>query len=75
MALVNLEEVDSLQDWESERKKLENKKPYCLRVYLYQAKNLPSVDDNGMIDPYVKVRFAGQKKKSQIRNSTQNPSK
>jgi hypothetical protein len=42
-------------NWESERRKLEIKKAFCLRVFIYQCKNLPSVDDFNLIDPYVKV--------------------
>ena len=42
-------------DWEPERKKIEMKKPFCLRVFIYQCKDLPAVDDNYLIDPYIKV--------------------
>ncbi len=49
------------------------KKAFCLRVYVYQCRGLPSIDENGLIDPYVKVRFAGMKKKTVTRKETQNP--
>ena len=47
--------VCKVNDWEPERKKIEMKKPFCLRVFVYQCKDLPAVDDNYLIDPYVKV--------------------
>ena len=34
---------------------MELKKPFCLRVYVYQCRGLPAIDGNGLIDPYVKV--------------------
>jgi hypothetical protein len=74
MALINTEEAANFPDWENERKKLDNRKAYALRVFVYQGRNLPAVDDNGMIDPYVKVRFCGQKKKTMTKSRTQNPS-
>ena len=42
-------------------KKAETLKPFCLRVYVYQARNLPASDENGLLDPYVKVRFRAGK--------------
>ena len=35
---------------------LGKKKPYCLRVHVFQCRDLPSSDANGLLDPYVKVR-------------------
>lgn len=42
-------------DWEVERKKMFIKTAYSLRIYVYQLRYLPAIDDNGLIDPYVKV--------------------
>ena len=53
-----LQDLEESEDWESDRKKMELKKPYCLRVYVYQCRNLPAIDNNGLIDPYVKVGSA-----------------
>ncbi|KAH8094261.1 hypothetical protein JL720_4254 [Aureococcus anophagefferens] len=36
-------------------KKAETLKPYCLRVYVYQARNLPASDENGL-DPTSRTR-------------------
>jgi len=43
-------------------KKVEDRMPFCLRVYIYQAKHLPASDENGLLDPYIKVRFCGKKR-------------
>lgn len=48
--------------------------PFCLRVYVYQCRNLVAVDEDGTIDPYVKVRFAGNKQRTTTKTSTKNPS-
>ena len=50
------QDLEGPEDWESDRKKMVLKKPYCLRVYVYQCRGLPAIDGNGLIDPYVKVR-------------------
>mmetsp|Transcript_20321 Transcript_20321/g.31021 ORF Transcript_20321/g.31021 Transcript_20321/m.31021 type:complete len:1900 (+) Transcript_20321:164-5863(+) len=47
--------------------------PYCVRVYVYQAKNLPSSDEDGMLDAYVKVRFRGEKLKTKVASKTTAP--
>ena len=73
VALSNVHDVHGAVDWEPERKKIVLKKAYALRVYVYQCRGLPAIDDNGLIDPYVKVRFAGQKEKTQVRKQCQNP--
>ena len=73
ISLMNMNDIFEPVDWEPERKKMLTKTPSCLRVFIYQCRGLPSVDDNGLIDPYVKIRFAGSKKKTVTRKQTQNP--
>jgi hypothetical protein len=70
MALMNMQDIDDRSDWESERKRMMVKKPFGLRAFIYQVKNLPSVDDNGLMDPYVKIRFAGEKRKTETKPET-----
>eukprot|EP01038_Epipyxis_sp_PR26KG_P011587 gene11587-15520_t len=72
--LCNIEDVEDTIDWEPERRKLEIKEPYCLKVHIYQCKDLPSVHDHTIIDPYVKIRFCGQKQKTEHKSMTQFPS-
>eukprot|EP00596_Hydrurales_sp_CCMP1899_P004949 CAMPEP_0119051930 /NCGR_PEP_ID=MMETSP1177-20130426/73383_1 /TAXON_ID=2985 /ORGANISM="Ochromonas sp, Strain CCMP1899" /LENGTH=1845 /DNA_ID=CAMNT_0007031303 /DNA_START=346 /DNA_END=5881 /DNA_ORIENTATION=+ len=72
-ALVNVQDLEEPEDWESDRKKIEMKKPYYLRCYIYQCKGLPAINDNGLIDPYIKVRFNGTKQKTTEKKLTQCP--
>jgi len=53
--------------------KVTEKKPYCLRVYVYQARNLPASDASGLLDPYVKVRFCGDKARTAAASMTTSP--
>eukprot|EP00633_Aureoumbra_lagunensis_P005480 CAMPEP_0197308502 /NCGR_PEP_ID=MMETSP0891-20130614/6865_1 /TAXON_ID=44058 ORGANISM="Aureoumbra lagunensis, Strain CCMP1510" /NCGR_SAMPLE_ID=MMETSP0891 /ASSEMBLY_ACC=CAM_ASM_000534 /LENGTH=1990 /DNA_ID=CAMNT_0042792899 /DNA_START=20 /DNA_END=5992 /DNA_ORIENTATION=+ len=55
------------------KKKVVDLAPYCLRVYVFQARHLPASDDNGLLDPYVKVRFCGKKDKTKIHSMTTAP--
>ncbi len=47
--------------------------PVFLRIFVYSCRNLPSIDENGLMDPYVKVRFNGQKGKTKVVEETKNP--
>lgn len=73
ICLANIEDEVANADWETYRRRLEITKPYHLRVYVYQCKSLPSVNENGLIDPYVKVRFGGEKAKTIALSGTRNP--
>lgn len=42
-------------------------------VTLVEGKNLPSADPNGKSDPYLRLEYGGQKKKSKIVKKTLNP--
>mmetsp|Transcript_3699 Transcript_3699/g.10922 ORF Transcript_3699/g.10922 Transcript_3699/m.10922 type:complete len:1377 (-) Transcript_3699:822-4952(-) len=54
-------------------KKLEELAPFCLRVYVFQAKNLHASDDNGLLDPYVKIRFCGCRETTRAHSMTTAP--
>jgi hypothetical protein len=54
-------------------KKSEELVPFCLRVHVFQAKNLPASDDNGLLDPYIKVRFCGRKETTRTHSMTTAP--
>ena len=53
--------------------KFTDKRPCCVRVYVYQARNLPASEASGLLDPYVKVRFCGRKEKTRSHADTTNP--
>ena len=42
-------------------------------MHLYQGRNLPSADDNGSLDPYVKFIIGSQFVKSRKRLCTTSP--
>ena len=35
--------------------------PYEVRLHLFQARDLPPMDDNGLLDPYVVAVLGGQR--------------
>jgi len=49
-------------DFPDERPKLMNLdfQKFQLRVHMYQCRNLPAADANGLSDPYVKARHLSQ---------------
>ncbi|CAM9300468.1 unnamed protein product, partial [Phaeothamnion confervicola] len=46
--------------WEGELQLLRRKVPYQIRVHVYQARDLPAADDNGLMDPFLMIRCLGQ---------------
>eukprot|EP01006_Ploeotia_vitrea_P043964 TRINITY_DN66795_c5_g1_i1.p1 TRINITY_DN66795_c5_g1~~TRINITY_DN66795_c5_g1_i1.p1 ORF type:complete len:1371 (-),score=823.25 TRINITY_DN66795_c5_g1_i1:1409-5521(-) len=46
---------------------------YELRCHLYQGRNLPAADANGLSDPYVTVRIGGEQAKGKVETETVNP--
>lgn len=76
VALVNNNDIRdnaSGHDWEMDKKLITVVKRICLRCFVYQARNLPSADDNGLIDPYIKIRFNGEKRKTSTKEVCCNP--
>lgn len=73
ICLTSIEDEVANADWETYRRRLEITKPYHLRVYVYQCRHLPTVRENGLLDPYVKLRFGGEKAKTATLSSTRNP--
>lgn len=70
---LGLDEDAQEQPWSDELEMLRDRSPHVLRVHVYQARNLPSIDADGMLDPYVKIRFAGLKKKTKAQRMTTAP--
>lgn len=59
--------------WSDDLEEMDMIEPYELRVNLYQGRSLPAADDDGSIDPFVKMRFAGDEKKSTRVDNATNP--
>ena len=65
--------VETEQEWQQSLQRMKRRSSYQVRCHLYQAKNLPAVDDNGLLDPYMKVSFLGETKKSKKIKKTKFP--
>ncbi|KAG5177195.1 hypothetical protein JKP88DRAFT_282166 [Tribonema minus] len=48
--------------------------PYTLFMYIYQARDLNPEDANGLLDPYLKIRFNGTQQTTEVVKATRNPS-
>ncbi|OQS01372.1 hypothetical protein ACHHYP_01203 [Achlya hypogyna] len=61
--------------WDSvfDTRKLETRLRYQVQVNIFQGRQLPAMDDNGLCDPYVKVRMCGEEKRLKTRHKTVNP--
>jgi len=46
---------------------------YQARIYVFQGRNLPALDEDGTMDPYVKVMFGGKSATTQVQRDTKNP--
>ncbi|KAF0685796.1 Aste57867_22404 [Aphanomyces stellatus] len=53
--------------------RLAQKHMYHVRVNVFQGRQLPAMDDNGLSDPYIKVRFCGQEKLVSVKMKTVSP--
>ena len=47
-----------------------NRKQYQLRVHVYQARNLPGLDDSGLSDPYLVISCGGKRVSTEIIDET-----
>ena len=65
--------VDSEQEWQQSLQRMRRRSSYQVRCHLYQAKDLPALDDNGLLDPFMKINFLGEKKTSQKIKKTRFP--
>ena len=59
--------------WANAAATISNARHYRVRVHVYQGRDLPSSDPNGLLDPYVKVKFCGAKKKTRVKRETTSP--
>lgn len=57
-------------DWKQELQKARELIPFQMRVHVYQAKDVPAADSNGLTDPFFKVNFFAQVHKTKVCNKT-----
>jgi hypothetical protein len=72
---LTLKEDNHTQDssYEAEKEALGRKIPYQVRVHCYCGRSLPAVDSNGMLDPYLKIKFCGQELQTTKLKKTRDP--
>jgi hypothetical protein len=52
---------------------LSQKVPYIVRVNIYQCRSLPAADDNGLLDPYLKINVLGTVQQTSKKSCTRDP--
>lgn len=53
--------ADTAEQWAAlaGERELKTRVPYIVRVHVFQCRDLPAADDDGMIDPYLKINVLG----------------
>ena len=59
--------------WESAFISQKRRTPYQIRVHIFQGKDFPATDDNGLSDPYLKLNVLGVQKQSIVKTKTRFP--
>ena len=65
--------LEAKDEWDGAIETIENTQPFLCRFHLYQCRDLPSADSNGLCDPYLKIKFNGKEQESSRRNETLYP--
>ncbi|CAM9701229.1 unnamed protein product, partial [Scytosiphon promiscuus] len=52
---------ESAAEWQAEALKLRMRTSYLLRVHIYQGRDLPAADSNGLMDPFLKMQCQGER--------------
>jgi hypothetical protein len=60
-------------EWEHAIQRMKKRTPYEIRCHLYQAKDLPAADSNGLLDPLLHINLLGQCLKSEEKKKTRYP--
>lgn len=60
-------------EWENAIQRMRKRTPYQVRCHIYQAKDLPAADSNGLLDPLLHVNLLGVCKKSEEKKKTRYP--
>ena len=51
--------LDSKDEWDDAMDSVVNVQPFLCRFHLYQCRDLPSADSNGLCDPFLRIKFNG----------------
>ena len=60
-------------DWDDAIDSIANTQPFLCRFHLYQCRDLPSADSNGLCDPFMKIKFNGKEQESSRKEKTLYP--
>eukprot|EP00604_Paraphysomonas_vestita_P002816 CAMPEP_0174818892 /NCGR_PEP_ID=MMETSP1107-20130205/1828_1 /TAXON_ID=36770 /ORGANISM="Paraphysomonas vestita, Strain GFlagA" /LENGTH=1810 /DNA_ID=CAMNT_0016031457 /DNA_START=453 /DNA_END=5885 /DNA_ORIENTATION=- len=60
-------------EWESSIQRMKRRTPYQVRCHIYQGKDLPAADSNGLLDPLIHVNLLGITHKSAEKKKTRFP--
>eukprot|EP00602_Paraphysomonas_sp_CaronLab_P003319 CAMPEP_0185019240 /NCGR_PEP_ID=MMETSP1103-20130426/1865_1 /TAXON_ID=36769 /ORGANISM="Paraphysomonas bandaiensis, Strain Caron Lab Isolate" /LENGTH=1852 /DNA_ID=CAMNT_0027549443 /DNA_START=18 /DNA_END=5573 /DNA_ORIENTATION=+ len=60
-------------EWEQSVQRMRRRSPYQVRCHIYQGKDLPAADSNGLLDPFLKVNLLGQIQESDKKKKTRYP--
>ena len=70
---VEEDAVQSKQEWDESIQRMKRRSPYQVRCHLYQGRDLPAADSNGLLDPFLKVNLLGEVKESTQKKKTRYP--
>ena len=74
LAVGQASEVDQRTgDWELEMEEATETYEYQLRLHCYQASDLPAVNENGSIDPFIKASLCGVETETKYITQCNNP--
>ncbi len=59
------------ESWKRALEKSRELTPYQMRIHVFQCRNIPAADSNGLSDPFLKIRFAGRESiKTKVKKKT-----
>jgi hypothetical protein len=62
-----------MNEWEHSNQRMRKRSPYQVRCHIYQAKDLPAADSNGLLDPLLHINLLGTTIKSYEKKKTRYP--
>jgi hypothetical protein len=72
-SFASREVQEQTKEWEESRKSLQLTGWFCVRVLLYQGRDLPQSEEGGSVNPFVRVSLAGKSADSGVRQATVAP--
>jgi hypothetical protein len=60
-------------EWEKSIQQMKKRSSYQVRCHLYQGKDFPAADANGLLDPFIRIKLLGEVKESEKKSKTRFP--